>query len=191
MAGDDPAREALIARFGLRAVVAVLALVLATGAILTADRDPVAWAMPVLVLAAVLVAVMTLAGRGRHEHDAAAAATGLADDGLQTLPPVGRVLAGPPEARVGRTLRGELRPGGPPVRLARIGGRRDGRAVAVTHAPGTGVDDATQSWLAGHPLRPEADVEDGLLAVAAGGGATLPAVLDITREVEARMSLAR
>jgi hypothetical protein len=173
----------LLARYGLRAAVAALALVIAAGIVLTDDRDPFVFAIPVLVLGGVLVAVLTLADR--HGDEAAIAgdaeATGLEYDGVRPLPTVTRFLADI-RSPTG-VLRGPLFRGGPAVRVART--RR--QLVAITDAPAPALDDEDRAWVADQPLPAEAEVEDGLLVVAAAPDAPAAELLALTRDLHARL----
>lgn len=181
-AGREPSR---LERYGVRGAVALAGLAIAAAVVLTDDRDPVVFAVPALALTVVTVVALTLADRrpGEREMRRAAGETGLDYEGMRPLPAVTPILSGRREPA--HVLGGDLRPGGPTVRLARV----DRRVVAVTDAPAAVVDPVTRRWLDDHPLRPEAGVEDGLLVVAATGAEASPAaLLALARDVHARLA---
>ena len=166
-----------------RIAIAVAGLAIAAGIVLTDDRDPFVFAIPVLVLTGVVVLVITLAAGRRDDRDELARIAeeaGLADDGIRPLPSVTPILAHVREPA--RVLAGDLQPGGPLVRVARVGPR----LVAITDAPGPGLGAGARELLDDHPLGPEAGVEDGLLVVAVHRDAPPAALLTLTRELYAR-----
>jgi hypothetical protein len=170
-------------RFWLRGLVVAGALVVTAGIVVTDDRDPFVFAIPVLVAGAVAVAVLTLADRRRDEAAIAreADATGLEYDGVRPLPTVTPFLAGVREPAP--VLRGALRRGGPAVRIART--RR--HLVAITEAPAAALDPADRTWLEDQPLPAGAEIEDGLLVVAAARDAPAAELLALTRDLHARL----
>ena len=167
----------------VRGAIAALGIAAAIGVVLTDDRDPVVFAIPILVVTTVAVVVLTLADRRGADDEVrdAIEETGLADDGIRPLPTVTPILRDVREPA--RVLTGDLFDGGPFVRLTRV---RD-RHVTLTDAPAEAIDPGTRSWLDGHPLGPEAGIEDGLLVVAVPRAATRRAALDVTRELHARL----
>jgi hypothetical protein len=162
----------------IRIAIAVLCVAIAAGIVLTDDKDPFVFAIPVLALTTVAVVALTLTARGGERDEIARLTeeTGLADDGIRPLPPVTPILAGVREPA--HVVAGDLEPGGPLVRVARV---RD-RLVAITDAPAGPLDRAA---LADHPLEPEAGVEDGLLVVAVHRDAPPAALLAVTRKLYA------
>jgi hypothetical protein len=177
-APPGPARS----RFDVRAGIAVLAIVIAAVIVASDDQDPIVFAIPVLVLAAVLIAVITIAGRdedGVWMRDAARE-TGLTYDGVQPLPPVTPILR---DVRApAPMMSGDLDPRyGPTVRVART---RD-RLVALVETVAPELDAAARGRIAGHPLRPEAAIEDGLLVVAVDRDAPPRELLELTRALRA------
>jgi len=173
-----------LGRYGWRMAIAAAGLAAAAGVVLTDDRDPIVFAIPILVLTVVVVGVLTLADRHGEDDELRAAIeeTGLADDGVRPLPTVTPILHGVREPA--HVLTGDLYPDGPFVRLARV---RD-RHVTLTDAPADAIDASTREWLDEHPLHPQAGIEDGLLVVAVPrGAASRQAALDVTRELHARL----
>jgi hypothetical protein len=162
----------------IRIAIAVLGVAVAAGIVLTDDKDPFVFAIPALAVTTVLVVALTLAGRGGEGGEVARLAeeTGLADDGIRPLPAVTPILAGVREPA--HVVAGDLEPGGPLVRVARV---RD-RLVAITDAPDRPLDRAV---LEDHPLEPEAEAEDGLLVVAVHRDAPPAALLAVTRRLYA------
>jgi hypothetical protein len=167
-----------------RIAIAACGLAIAVGIYLTDDRDPIVFAIPALVVTALVVALLTLAGRRGEDTEIARLVeeTGLADDGIRPLPPVTPILAGVREPA--HVVAGDLSPGGPLVRMARV---RD-RLVAITDAPAAAIDAGAREWLDEHPLGPEAGAEDGLLVVAVHRDAPPAALLAVTRELYERTS---
>jgi hypothetical protein len=165
----------------IRIAIAVLGVAVAAGIVLTDDKDPFVFAIPVLAVTALLVLVLTLAGRRDDRADVGRLAeeTGLADDGLRPLPAVTPILAGVREPA--HVVAGDLEHGGPLVRVARV---RD-RLVAITDAPAGPLDAGARAWLDDHPLAPEAEIEDGLLVVAVHRDAPPAALLAIARKLYA------
>ena len=188
-------------------VVLVVGLLVATGAALGADRQPIIWMIPPLILTAVALVAIRLADHRAEGRTigAAAAELGLRDAGVQPLPPVGAILERPEPAHV---VTGELEPGGPPCRLAVVRTRRGTLAVCLTDAPDHGVrladphglvgapqrtaEPELVAWLAEHPLRPALATEDGALvvgsAVRRGEEPPLAALREAAREARARLS---
>jgi hypothetical protein len=140
--------------------------------------------------------------------------TGLRYAGQQTLPPVTPVLVGARPPRVAHVLAGELDPGGPPVRVARVA-QRTGPPLLVcltdAHDAGTRFADPHRilaltdaqhddeplapdllDWLGEHPLRLALATGEGALVVAApaGGDADPPyrVLLEAAREAHARLT---
>jgi hypothetical protein len=171
-----------LARYGARIAIAVAGLAIAAGIVATDDRDPFVFAIPALALTAVLVLALTLADRRGEDAEVAllSAETGLDDDGVRPLPAVTPILAGVREPA--HVVAGDLAPGGPLVRVARV---RD-RLVAITDAPSPALDAGTRAWLADHPLGAEAEIEDGLLVVAVHRDAPPAGLVAVTRELYAR-----
>jgi hypothetical protein len=79
-------------------------------------------------------------------------------------------------------LSARLPGGGPRVRLADVRDRR----VAIIEAPAADVL-AVDQWLAAHRLRPQADIEDGLLVVAVGRDVEYRELLDLVADLRARL----
>ena len=171
------------ARYGARAAIAVAGLAIAAGIVVTDDRDPFVFAIPVLVLTAVAVGILTLADDRAADADIThlAAETGLADEGVRPLPAVTPILARVREPA--HVVAGDLEPGGPFVRMARVGGR----VVTITETDATSLEPAARAWLDDQPLSAEAEVEGGLLVVAAGRDAPPAEVLALTRDLYARL----
>lgn len=172
-----------MSRPGVRAAIFALGGIIAAGIIATDDKDPVVFAVPVLVITTVLVLALTLADRrrGAEELERAAEETGLGYDGIHPLPTVTPILRDAREPA--HVLAGDLYPGGPTVRLAAL---RD-QLVVVTDAPSDAIDAGTREWLDEHPLRPEAGIEDELLVVAAPRGSSAGELLQLARELHARL----
>ena len=202
-------------RLGLRAAILAAGLVMAAVIILTDDRDPVVWAIPILVLTTLALVLLTLSD-GRPEQrrmQRAASDLGLRFEPARTLPPVTPLLAALKEPRNAQTLEGDLDIGQPPVRLARVRVKGVDLAICLTDLPGsahaledprgllegTGVeavpgtpDRATAAWLADHPLRLGYATGDGALVafcpVARSADAPFRGLLDATRELHARFT---
>lgn len=161
---------------GPYAVVAGLGVLVAIGIAFGADRDPVAWMLPPLVVTALLLVLIRLIDRRPEERRLGEAAErlGLRFERARTLPPVTPLLAALPGARSVQTLEGELDVAGPPARLARIRLRGVDLAICLTDLPGSsdGLEDPhailgrtgvvatpaapgpdTTRWLRDHPLR--------------------------------------
>ena len=162
------------------------ALVLGAGLTLGAlqyaldNRDPLVFTIPILVLTAVVLGVMALAGRGGEpDWSEQAAEAGLSDDGVRPVPPVTAILAG--VTGPARMLSGRLSDDGPWVRVTRV----RAEIVAITDAPAPALDPATEAWLAERDRR--AGIQDGLLVVAAPAEASPRELLDLTRQVVARL----
>ena len=172
-----------VRRYLLRLGIATLGIAAAAGILLTDDRDPVVFTIPILVLTLVVVAVLTIADRGGAADDPRRMAdeAGLDYDGVAPLPAVTPILRDVREPA--HVLSGELYPEGPDVRVARL---RE-RLVAVTEAPADAVDAGTREWLDEHPLRPDAAVEDGLLVVAVAGGTEPRELLALARQLHTRL----
>ena len=188
-------------------LVAAIGTAVVAGAAIGADRQPVVWALPPLILTVMVLMAMALADRRAEERTigAAAAELGLRDAGVQPLPPVGAILERPEPAHV---VTGDLEPGGPPCRLAVVRTARGKLAVCLTDAPDHGVrladphglvgapqrtaEPALVAWLAEHPLRPALATEDGALvvgsAVRRGEEPPLAALREAAREARARLS---
>ena len=163
------------------------ALVLGAGLTLGAlqyaldNRDPLVFTIPILGLTAVTLLVMWLSGRGETAGmERVAAEQGLRYDGVGPLPSVTPVLADVREPA--HIFAARLPDRGPRVRLAEVRGRR----VAITEAPATDTLEASD-WIAGHRLRPEAHVEDGLLVIAVGRDVAYADLLDLTAELHTRL----
>jgi hypothetical protein len=211
----DADRGSARERLGLRAAILAAGLVAAAIIISTDDRDPVVWAVPILVLTALALLLVTLAD-GRPENrrmDRAAADLGLRHERARTLPPVTPLLAALKEPRSAQVLEGDLDVGQPPVRLARVRVRGVDLGICLTDLPGrppgledprgllegTGVeaapgtpDRATAAWLADHPLRLGYATGDDALVVFCpaprSADAPLRGLLDATRELHARLT---
>ena len=196
------------------AIVLGIGLAAATGIVLADDRDPFAWAMPVLVLTALLLVLITLVD-GRPEArslDRAAGELGFRRERARTLPPVTPLLAAMKEPRTVQTLEGDLDPGQPRARLARARIRGVDLALCLADLPGsphaledphgvleaTGIaappgtpDHGTATWLAEHPLHPGYATGDDALVVFAPvrGREDVPwrVLLDAARELHARL----
>jgi hypothetical protein len=145
------------------------------------NRDPLVFTIPILGLTAIVLLVMALSGRGEQaDRERFAAEHGLRYEGMAPLPTVTPILAdvrGPAHVFTAR-----LTEGGPRVRLAEVRGRR----VAIRVAPAADVL-AVDGWLAAHPLSPQADIDDGLLVVAVGREVSYEQLLDLARELHARL----
>jgi hypothetical protein len=202
-------------RLGLRAAILAAGLVLAAVIVVSDDRDPVVWAIPILVLTVLALVLLTLVD-GRPEQrrlQRAARDLGLRHEPARTLPPVTPLLAALSEPRNAQTLEGDLDIGQPPVRLARVRLRGVDLAICLTDLPGsasgledphgllepTGVaaapgtpDRATAGWLADHPLRlGYATGDDALVAFCSAprsADAPFRGLLDATRELHARLT---
>lgn len=212
-APDD--RHARRDRLGPYALILGVGLLLAAVVIISDDRDPVVWAIPILVLTALALVVLTLLD-GRPEQrrmQRAAGDLGLRHEPARTLPPVTPLLAAVKEPRTAQTLEGDLDVGQPPVRLARVRVKGVDLAICLTDLPGsahaledprgllegTGVeaapgtpDRATAAWLADHPLRLGYATGDDALVVfcpaSRSADAPLRGLLDATRELHARLT---
>jgi hypothetical protein len=217
---DPPAtapseRSAARERFGPYALVLTVGLLVAAGAAIGADRDPLAWALPALVLTGLALVVITLMD-GRPEErrlDRAARDLGLRHERARTLPPVTPVLAAMKEPRTVQTLEGDLDVAAPRVRLAQIKVGSVPLAVALTDldgrdqaledphgvleaaaiaAPPAPADPPTAAWVADHPLRiGYATGDDALVVfcpVRRGEDAPFRGLLDATRELHARLT---
>ena len=161
----------------------VLGIGLTLGALQYAldNRDPLVFTIPILGLTAVALLVMRLGGRGETAGmERAAAEQGLRYDGVGPLPSVTPILAGVREPA--HIFVARLPERGPRVRLAEVRGRR----VAITEAPAADVLGADE-WLAAHPQRPQADIEDGLLVVAVDREVSFADLLEIVGELHTRL----
>jgi hypothetical protein len=173
----------------LYGAIAALGIAAAATVALTAERDPFAWGIPILAVTTVALVVLAVARGGEREMRRAAAETGLEYDGVQPVPPATPLLADLPEGASGPMLYGDLDVGGPRCRLVRV--RTAGRSalmVGLTDAPDVAVDSATREWLDEHPLRPRAATEGGVLVVAVGADVSHRVLLELLREVHARMA---
>jgi membrane protein implicated in regulation of membrane protease activity len=210
----DPDRAPARERFGPYAVVLAIGLVAAGAFAAGAERDPLAWAMPVLVVTALILVLITLID-GRPEErrlERAARELGLRHEKARTLPPVTPLLAALKEPRTVQALEGDLDVAGPRVRLATVRLRRIDLAVCLTDLPGHphaledphGIleptdltappatpDAATAAWLADHPLRlGYATGDDALVVfcpVAQRDAPPLRFLLDAARELHLRL----
>jgi hypothetical protein len=163
----------------------VLGAGLALGALQFAldDRDPLVFTIPILGLTAITLLVMRLSGGGdRASMERLAAEEGLRYDGVGPLPTVTPILRDVREPA--HILSARLPDRGPRVRLAQV---RGGRRVAISEAPPRDVHEE-QDWLAQHPLRPEAESEDGLLVVAVPARTSYQELLGLTAELHARLA---
>lgn len=206
-----PTRERL-APYG---IVLGLGVTIAGGIALSAERDALAWALPILVVTALLLVLITLIDTRPEQRrlQRAAADLGLRHQAARTLPPVTPVLAAMREPRTVQALEGDLDAGGPAARLAeiRLAGVRI--AVCLTDLPGrdqgledphgvletTGIaappapaDRDTAAWVAGHPLHlGYATGDDALVVfcpVRPREDAPLRALRDATRELRPRLT---
>ena len=145
------------------------------------NRDPLVFTIPILGLTAVTLLVMALSGRGeKASMERVAAEHGLRYDGMGPLPSVTPILADVREPQ--HVFVARLPDRGPRVRLAEVRGRR----LAITEAPAADVL-AVDEWLARHPLRPQAEIDDGLLVVAVDKRVGYADLLEIVRELHARL----
>jgi hypothetical protein len=196
------------------AIVAAIGVLVVIGIFIGADRDPLAWSMPIIVLTGLLLVLIRIIdvrpeARGLEK---AAGELGLRHQRARTLPPVTPVLAAVREPRTVQALEGDLEPGGPPVRLATVRAAGVPVAVALTDLPGHdqaledphGVFEDTpvaappapaggeiSNWLAAHPLRlGYATGEDALVVFAPAarrGEPALGELLEATRELRRRL----
>lgn len=163
------------------------ALVLGAGLTLGAlqyaldNRDPLVFTIPILGLTAIALLVMRLSGRGeRASMERLAAEQGLRYDGMGPLPSVTPILA---DVREPAHIFAARLPGrGPRVRLAQVRGRR----VAISETEATDVLGA-RNWLAAHPQRPQAELEDGLLVVAVDARVGYAELLALVGDLHGRL----
>lgn len=180
---DEPSREPARS-FWLQGLILTAGITAAAIIVLTHDKSPFTFAIPVTVLSIVLATVVTVADArpARARLEGAAATTGLIPDGPGPLPPVTPILRAS-RSSVADLLSGDLGPDGPHVRLARTRLRGGGDvAVLWTDAPirgpltadphglapgATGTADAdTLAFTRDHPLRLALAVEEGTLVLA-------------------------
>ena len=193
-------------------VVLVIGVLFAVGVALGADRQPLVWMAPPLVLTGVLLAAIGLSDLRADERLAERAGkhVGLQYIGVQPFPPVTPILAAIRPPRTGHVLSGELPPSGPPCRAAIVQTVAHGPlAICITQAPDAETHAADPhhliavennapadvvDWLAGHPLGAALATEDGTLVVAApvqrGEEPPLAVLLAATREARERLAAA-
>ena len=210
----SPDRSASRESAGPYAIVLGVGVLAVIGIFFGADRDPLAWSMPVIVLTLLLLVLIRIIDVRPQARtlERAAGDLGLRHERSRTLPPVTPVLAAVKEPRTVQTLEGDLEPGAPRVRLATVRAAGVPLAIALTDlagadqaledphgvlaetpiaSPPAPADAQTSAWLAEHPLRlGYATGEDALVVfapVASRSAPPLGELLEATRELRRRL----
>lgn len=193
-------------------VVATIGVLFAVGVALGADRQPLVWTVPPLVLTTIILGAIALGDRRSEERLAERAGqhVGLRYLGVQPLPPVTPILSAIRPPRTAHVLAGELGESGVPCRAAVVHTVAHGTlAICITEAPDAethaadphhliavenNAAPAVVEWLAGHPLGAALATEDGTLVVAApvrrGEEPPFAVLLAATREARERLATA-